>query len=1483
MALDNPKQKLETRQEQASIRPDPKNQVVEDLDKKSEQNFYTRNITRIEGGNLRGGAPGRGTDGKRTIESTEKAVKTIHEKFHPKTVISFENTADDSANAEILAAEKKAWVELGVKFIELPVAETELSKLFEDNLRQTTLEAFNALDNGSTFVHCTHGLQRARAFTEIWRATRGIDRRKAIQENPNLNNKNKSEDHRKCGETAQEIIEKILKNPLEARAELSKEVAPTPENLADELLAPKIALIGDSIGEGISETIAREISDKHQVTAISRARLRKTFIRKKTGQKITSIYEQLDSEKIDPKKTPYLVIQGGTNDLGMLKTEEIANELKNIYDKALAMGFEKVIIVTIPPHTSSPDKEKTLEVNDLLRKMAANGEIKLYDLYGDYVKKDPTLSGIKQNNVHPNQKGYKILGNLLVGSFRAETTTPKNYSEKIGTTLAGQETAGTPETPPQPETTQTPQSTEHLSEKSKELQGKLAKEIEAITEEQRKLDEQKLSQAEIKDIRFNTALLNGDEDKVKEEMTRRLAQYTEKQGDGGLRLNYVKFNSSEHDHETNIGLGDIMPPEYKRIVVVTSGGEVRMGKRGIVSTSRESNRIGYIDESTGSYLATFTGDTVYVLDPPLTDEKELAELLAKEKEARKSGSQTYSEYKESSSGGGYAQPGHEGYGSPEADPKLASEYEEYLQKRNSIKEKLNPSAISEIPETPQTKEIPKKKEGVIRMAVFGDTDDKSHKTTKQLYLDKFQEKLPEWEVDFALGVGDYISATASSKEKYREVANQVRQEFKRFNTPYALAIGNHDKNSNGTDTMQDLYKDGLKDYEGINGAYSYTLGNATFVIFNEGNKTITEEQTSFFEKKSSEAKGAVYLVNHIPPYQFAYGAGLPEDGNQTVKNFKKIQEIAKEKLESQGKPFYVISGDNHFAAVIGNFMSPGGMAMNYYGLNEKRLKSVCSGAVVDMDKETGKILAVYFRSADSNFEDPMPELQNAMAYGTELPSSSQSAETSTSGSLDTKKLTSHIDDAERRGEKFWDYGSETAEGLWEYSPDEGRNIWNFGKAYCKYIGIGEDKINVIWGTFTAESGFDPFCKEGSCIGLSQPKESSWQDSVSVFKAQLSKGNPYAERILANQYKKGVEYYNGKKINLETVNLPAKKDQLNYSRCNPYLQVMHTAHWIERAIKKYQGSGINLQELNSFDQVRYIYLATHEGHAGALKYVRFMKTLENLGANIEVTPTIAANEQNWNSAAALLRQKMSENDPQIMAAISQLSSGQKNRLRDDHHYFLKTWYKTSRIVASTATRGGTSRETASSSTEQQQPPQSTELAATGLTPREKAVATSIRSMPKPKFDYDAVYVLGCGDPEKNRLRAVIGAELALKYNAAFLTSGGKVSDYHKSRNLSEGREAYRYVTNNPYYRDQFVKNEIRTGIEDQSGSTVGNIKNALNYFHKKGFKKILIVTDSTSHAKRAIHTNDGTGLKDLYPEAEVSFYSPERPDIDRNLA
>ena len=1090
--------------------------------------YYSTRFTKIEGNNgnnYRGGAPGNYTvteKGKRrnirTKENIEKSVDKMRKDLGIHTVIILES---------INQTEKERWLSHGVNVIDLSTGDLND---FKEKYSERMWEAFAAMNKkgGGTFVHCTYGAHRAVAFVELWRTSRGLSGRDVVLDQNTNFNKGENQTRQNTKNLMSYILAETKKRGTLYESKNTIETAAK--------TAAKIAIIGDSIGNGISGAI-RKISSQHDVVAVESAKLREIST------------AQLDS--IDPKKTPYLVIQGGTNDLGNASPEEVAKRLQDLYKKAVKMGFEKVFIVTIPPHKNASYAQKVIETNAVLREIAKKGEIEIYDLYENYVKKDPNLEGIRDGNVHPNSKGYEILSKLIVDSFgETQSTASGTYSAEVARSLAGGEGGAriisetiSPYAP----------STEHQTKESKALQETLKAELEKLTqnEELRKKDEATINSASIKDIRFNTALLSGDSNKINEEMRRRLAQYTERQSDNGLRLNYKKFNRSTGlDHEMGIGLGDIMPPEYTRILVATADGTYKLGHRDIL-THKGTPRIGYRDEATGAYLSTYSGDIVYVLNPPLTDQAKLNELFEKEKQTREETKITYRK----------------------DDPYSGSSYE-----------------------------IPK--------------------TTPEQF----------WR----------------SEQGTEQGAEQQTQ-------PENLNLKN----------------------EAIRGLDDQ-IGNKKF-------------------------------WNH---------------------------NTAKIRIQAGGK------------------------------------------------------------------------------------------------------------------EIIWDY---------DPSMSEGTNIYNYSKAVCEAHGMG-NMISSLWAIIKIESRFNPFVKNtsSSATGLGQFLDGTWKTFIP--RAQRS-SDPFIKSILEGA-------------------------QGNLSRHNPYLNVYATIMGLKENARKYEinahKTGItDFNRLSTEDQIRLLYLSHHDGSAGGPAMLAFMRYIsQELKVDIsnreQVVNFIASNSPESNRALQLLERKQ-----RARIYNEAISSDPKER-----ESCIRTWYTTCQkvVIASTGKKNfkDTSIPRMGEALAMKSATQEMQLSQARTILTEEALNKARRAGESSSFNYDAVYVLGNGDPETNKKRAEIGAELAMSKGAAFLTSGGQVSDYHK-KTMSEGLEAYRHIAENPKYSRLFLNSERPSGIEDQSSSTVGNIKNALGYFRKKGYRRILIVTDSTSHANRAIHTKDGRGgLKDLYPEAEVSFYTPERPDIDGNM-
>lgn len=146
-----------------------------------------------------------------------------------------------------------------------------------------------------------------------------------------------------------------------------------------------------------------------------------------------------------------------------------------------------------------------------------------------------------------------------------------------------------------------------------------------------------------------------------------------------------------------------------------------------------------------------------------------------------------------------------------------------------------------------------------------------------------------------------------------------------------------------------------------------------------------------------------------------------------------------------------------------------------------------------------------------------------------------------------------------------------------------------------------------------------------------------------------------------------------------------------------------------------------------------------------------------------------------------------------------------------------------------------------------------------------------------FNYQAVFCLGCKEPERTRKRSEYAAELALKKTVPYLVSGGMVGDDYKRMGITEADHAYKHVMSIPYYQDLFEKHKIHFERERKAGSTISNIKNIIPYLKQNGITRLVIVTDADNHAKRAIKT-----LVEEYPQVVVSFYTPNSPNIDSNI-
>lgn len=232
-----------------------------------------------------------------------------------------------------------------------------------------------------------------------------------------------------------------------------------------------------------------------------------------------------------------------------------------------------------------------------------------------------------------NSNNFEAIRKVFISPDASHGKHPNAALDRLKTRIKVLQTEGTQEAPP----------TELSTREQLRLQTSLAATLKEIqgSPEKTSLYANKLRQASLKDIRTSLSLMKSGEydpshDENKE-MEHRLAMYTTPQADGGLKLDYTKFNNAKLNHEKKVGLGDTLPRRFQKIAIKTKDGKWAVGIRdnnGVVDKSGEK-RIGYKNEKTGLYLASHTGDIVYVLNPQLTDTFQIEKAKTAEKQLRK--------------------------------------------------------------------------------------------------------------------------------------------------------------------------------------------------------------------------------------------------------------------------------------------------------------------------------------------------------------------------------------------------------------------------------------------------------------------------------------------------------------------------------------------------------------------------------------------------------------------------------------------------------------------------------------------------------------------------------------------------------------------------------------------------------------------------------------------------------------------------------
>ncbi|MFH1284195.1 MAG: hypothetical protein ABIH78_01240 [Candidatus Peregrinibacteria bacterium] len=181
-----------------------------------------------------------------------------------------------------------------------------------------------------------------------------------------------------------------------------------------------------------------------------------------------------------------------------------------------------------------------------------------------------------------------------------------------------------------------------------ELHGKFLDMVKNIDKSTVGKDVKKIQSLLIEDIRFNPRVLKERGDKetdqeqianLKEETARRIRVYTNDYDNEWYTLDYARLGSDRKglSHEMNVGLGDILlDPEIKEILVEKDGRMIK-ATRGVVEKGMHIGRLGFLDDETGEYVSTFTGDRFRILK---SGEINIS-AIKKEDEARTAGKDSY--------------------------------------------------------------------------------------------------------------------------------------------------------------------------------------------------------------------------------------------------------------------------------------------------------------------------------------------------------------------------------------------------------------------------------------------------------------------------------------------------------------------------------------------------------------------------------------------------------------------------------------------------------------------------------------------------------------------------------------------------------------------------------------------------------------------------------------------------------------------------
>lgn len=392
-----------------------------------------------------------------------------------------------------------------------------------------------------------------------------------------------------------------------------------------EIVPPKpseVALVGDSIGTGIERALNEMDQERGQKLG-NRKMLAVGGVRTDAGK--DTISSQID--QVDSTKFPYLIIQGGTNDIGYSAQNpdprDVARKLADLYHKAAKKQppFKKVMLITIPPHKDNKELDWETRVkicNEELRKIASAEGINLFDLYEECMERTEKTGDekyeIPEDGVHPGKREYKMIANMLLSGLTGSQYDPAEALKKA----------------------------EEINQEnpSKAVHTKYLQVTEEIKEDKAKLDEEAIRKTTVVDLRKKSRVLNPKPEQaenpvdqirnLKDETARRIRAYTSTRDNEWYTLNYMKFGKDAKgvSHEMNIGLGDILlDNDIQDVLIMKTTGEIVKAHKQLVTNGRHKGRVAYTDAQ-GRYIPTYTGDKFRILSDKETDLSENADQSA---------------------------------------------------------------------------------------------------------------------------------------------------------------------------------------------------------------------------------------------------------------------------------------------------------------------------------------------------------------------------------------------------------------------------------------------------------------------------------------------------------------------------------------------------------------------------------------------------------------------------------------------------------------------------------------------------------------------------------------------------------------------------------------------------------------------------------------------------------------------------------------